>query len=191
VNSSEDDDTHVRARFTLAPDLVGFLGFRRGEGNVIADCFFKPWHKDAQERLERISGPLERITALRIEAEAHRVAHTALTPQDLIRLLITHSAELPWHEFSLLLDNGRKVTAQDEDLSPGLLNAHPALGFIGLMLFGGRLFRFSWPVVEAKKRLKKALADAEAELRDLRPQPVELMTHLAIDTVALLLGPRQ
>lgn len=189
ANPDIDDDAHVLARFTLAPSLVGFIGFRAGDGAIVADAFFKEWQKDGLQKLKQVKGPLESYAALRIEAESHQKSRTVFSAQDLIRLLITHGAELPWSVFALVLSDGRKVSPEDEDLSPGLLKVKPAAGFIGLLLLGGRLFRLRWQTESgsaARNRLKKAHTEAEENLRNMRPQPMDLMIHLTADTIALL-----
>jgi hypothetical protein len=192
--NSGDDEAQIQARWLLAPKLVGFTGFRKGGSDgqeVVADHFYKPWLKDAAAlaKLQKVAASLESIAAIDLESATHR---TIGIPDLMIRLL-EHSSELEWVEFSLVLGSGRKVFANSEDLSLGLLKNDRPLGFAGLLLLGSRQFRLVWPVVPdagTREKLEKVVDGIEEELRSQRPQPPQLGICLAADTIALLRGAR-
>ena len=190
--NSKDSEAEIRARFDLAPKLVGFTGLRRDQSGIVADHFHKPWlHGDAAlEKLKAVSADLDSLAALGLAAEL-KWRHDS-SPQSLILRLITSSGELSWSEFALVLNSGRKLFFVSPDLSPATIAAEGgALGFAGVWLRGGRIFTFKFAVSaasDAPRRLDDFLESMKDSLRSMPEQPEDLRIKYTVDMMLFFRG---
>jgi hypothetical protein len=183
---SLDSDDEIEARYTADPKtrLIGLFGFRRTEQQeIVLDRYIKPWlvGSEAVQKLEAIASQVAKLVTLEAEAAGCMLSQTVPPPEQIVDRLIRHTSDLPWSTFFLLLRDGQRVVSNSENLSHSLIKNQGALGFVGLVLIGGRLETFIWTFAnDLEARLRAEGEAAEAELREVRPQPTQLQFHLIV-----------
>jgi hypothetical protein len=183
---SLDPDDEIEARYTFDPKtrLVGFFGFLRTEKpEHTLSRYIKSWlsGSEALQKLEGIASQVEKLVILEADAAGCILSHAVPPPHQIVDRLIRHTSDLPWSTFFLLLRSGQRVVSKSKNLSPSLIKNEGAVGFVGLLLIGGRLETFIWTFANNLEAKLRAEAEAaEAELREVRPQATQLQFHLMV-----------
>lgn len=183
---SLDSDDEIEARYTFDPKtrLVGFFGFLpTDKPDRALNRYIKSWlsGNEALQKLEGIASQVAKLVTLEAEAAGCVSSHAAPPPEQIIEELIRYTSALPWSTFFLLLKDGQRVVSESENLSPSLIKNQGTMGFVGLLLIGGRLETFIWAFAsDLEARLRAEAEAAEADLREVRPQPNQLQFHLIV-----------